>query len=509
MSRVKTIFYNLLTLTAVSLLLRMIGLSFQVYLSSKIGPTGIGLHQLIMSVYFLAATFSISGLRLTATRLAAEEMGLGNESGAKKAVRICLGYSLIASSAIALLLYFGAGWIGKVWLEDPRAVLSLRILSFSLPFLAMGAVLGGYFTAVRRVLKSSLVLVAEQFFRVGVTVLCLGVLWPRGLEYACSALALGACAGEITSFFLLFWLYRLDCRRFQKPGASSDLLVRAQKIAIPVALSAYVTMGIRTMQQPLIPSGLKKSGSSGDRALATYGIIQGMAVPLLMFPGVILHAISDLIIPELAECQAQNWPKRQCYIINRVINIGLVTSIGIMSIIFRFSAPLGLSLYKNPEVGYYLRILAPMIPILYMDLLVDGILKGIGQQISSMGYNIFESVTGLILTYFLLPRFAITGYIFILFFTRALNFFLSINRLRKCIPLKITGMSLLKMLFCIFNALILANLILHRIRLAWFPLSMLAATLFYGALLRLTSAITREDVAWFKSIFRRAKTESE
>ena len=37
-------------LTGVNLLLRFVGTSFQVYLSGKIGASGIGLVQLVMSV---------------------------------------------------------------------------------------------------------------------------------------------------------------------------------------------------------------------------------------------------------------------------------------------------------------------------------------------------------------------------------------------------------------------------------------------------------------------------
>jgi stage V sporulation protein B len=501
LKRIKVIFFNLLTLTAASLLLRTIGMSFQVYLSKKIGPAGIGLLQLIMSIYFLAATFAISGIRLAATRLAAEELGMGREAGARKAIKICLCYSLIFSIVFAILLFCCADFIGRVWLGDARTIFSLRILALSLPFLAICAVMGGYFTAVRRVLKLSAVMIAEQVFRIAATVICLLALLPRGLEYACAGIAIGNCIGEITSCLLLFVLYRLDIRQYENQESSPDLLPRMLRIALPVAFSAYVTSIIRTVQQTLIPYGLKKSGASSERALTTYGTIQGMAIPLLMFPAVLLYAISDLIVPELAECQAQGRPNRLSYIINRVLYLGLITSIGVMSVFFRFSADLGSAIYNSSEAGYYLKILAPLVPIMYMDSIVDGMLKGTGQQLPSMGYNILESLIGVTLIYLLLPKLAVTGYIITLFITRTLNFALSINRLRRVVPLKITAGSICKILFCILNALIISNLILHTLHITWLPLCILITAIAYYLLLRLMSSITGEDLAWFRSIF--------
>ena len=64
MKNVKAFFMNTLLLTATALLMRTIGVAFNAYLSQKIGEAGIGLFQLIMSVYTLAVTFASSGIRL-------------------------------------------------------------------------------------------------------------------------------------------------------------------------------------------------------------------------------------------------------------------------------------------------------------------------------------------------------------------------------------------------------------------------------------------------------------
>ena len=68
---------------------------------------------------------------------------------------------------------------------------------------------------------------------------------------------------------------------------------------------------------------------------------------------------------------------------------------------------------------------------MYTDMTIDGCLKGLGQQVWSMGINILDSLTGLVLVWLLLPPYALNGYIAIIYLTELMNFVLSLIRLRR------------------------------------------------------------------------------
>ena len=91
MFKYKKLVYNTFLLTCSSLLMSCIGMAFQVWLVGRIGPAGIGLYQLVLSVTGLALTFAVSGIRFAATRLVAEEIGRDNDRGIAAAMRRCLG----------------------------------------------------------------------------------------------------------------------------------------------------------------------------------------------------------------------------------------------------------------------------------------------------------------------------------------------------------------------------------------------------------------------------------
>ena len=100
-------------------------------------------------------------------------------------------------------------------------------------------------------------------------------------------------------------------------------------------------------------------------------------------------------------------------------------------IFYSFAPAISNIVYKSKEAAEYIRILSPLVPIMYLDMITDGMLKGLDQQIYSMRYNIIDSSICVILVYLLLPIYAVKGYIIILYISELINFYLSFGRLTK------------------------------------------------------------------------------
>ena len=320
MSRGKKILKNTILLTGTSLLMRTVGISFQVYLTKKIGASGIGLFQLIMSVSMLASTFALSGIRFATTRLVSEELGKSNPGGVKKVILRSLIYALSFGTAAMLALYFNAELLGTKWIGDCRTVLSLRLLSFSLPAFALSHVLSGYFTAVCRVFKSAAVNIAEQIIRIAVVVSALSFTSHYTVESACAVIVAGGIAGEMFSFLMLYVLYIYDRRRYTGRGEKTHgLTKRMFGIALPLAISAYARTALSTLQNLLVPKGFQKSGASAEAALADYGVIEGMVIPIITFPSAFFYSLAELIVPELTEAQVNGRTDYISTLVNRIL----------------------------------------------------------------------------------------------------------------------------------------------------------------------------------------------
>ncbi|MGM9522391.1 MAG: oligosaccharide flippase family protein [Oscillospiraceae bacterium] len=428
----KRLLINTVFLTATSLLLRTMGLVFQVYLSRKLGAAGIGLFQLVMSVNMLAATFAISGIRFAATRLVSEELGKGHGGNVPGVVRRCLFYSVTFGLMASAAMYFSADVVASRFVGDERTALSLRVLSLSLPFLSSGAVLGGYFTGVCRIGQSAVASVSEQVCKIAVSVLLVSRVPSGDVEHMCASVTAGGVAGEVFSFFVILVLYLADRRRYSgKVRNTRGLTLRMLGIAMPLAVSAYARTALNTVQNILVPKGLRRSGATAESALAGYGMIQGMVFPVITFPAVLFSSISELIVPELTEEQVKGRDDRISATANMLLKLCFIFSAGVMGALLCFSDELGQVIYKSGEVGSFIRLLAALMPVMYMDTITDGMLRGLGEHMYSMRINIIDSLLTTVLIYFLLPRFAVYGYIFILYASEIFNFFFSMRRLSR------------------------------------------------------------------------------
>ena len=420
---------NTAILTAAGMLMRAVGLGFQIWLSNQIGASGTGLFFLVLSVNSTAATVAISGARFAATRIVSEELGLGRESGAVCALKRCLYYSLTFGITAGVLLFFSAPCLGSTVLGDARTVPSLKILSAGLPFISAGAVLSGYFTASRKVVKAAAGDIVEQFTRIISTVILFKIFKSSDIGTNCALLSLGGIVGEIISTLLLIMLFVVQKHPKNVRTKENVPMRRITSVAVPLALSAYARTTLSTVQNVLTPIGFRRGGATADAALAKYGKIQGMALPVLTFPAAIFISLADLLVPELTRAQVNERDDLIVSFVTKLLRYCLFFGVGIAAVFITFSKSFGDVFYSDGDVGKYIRYLACLMPVMYMDTVTDGMLRGLGEQVYSMRINIADSIISLILVWTVLPKWGAEGYIFIMYFSEFFNFSLSVGKL--------------------------------------------------------------------------------
>ncbi len=513
MSTVKKFFVNASIMSIVSVFLRVIGVWFSVWLSRTIGEEGMGIYGLTSSVYRLGITFASGGIGFAATRIIAEEIEKKNPREALRAAEKCILFSFVTGFVTSIVFFTFSKPLGEVFLGDARCIASIKVMSISLPFLVMSSVLNAYFTGVRHLSKPAVTMLFEQGVRVSVTMLLLKDFDGTNLAYATLAVILGGVFAEIFSFLLsyLFYMRDKDCLERGKI-TKTPLTRRVFKIAVPVAISSYIRSGLLTVEHMMIPSGLRRHGVDASRALGIYGIISGMVFPILFFPSAFLYAASDLIVPEFAACNASNDTLRTKRLSNKVMQLTSFFSVGVAGVLFGFSHELGRVLYKSDEVGVYLKTLAPLVIIMFFDHLADAILKGLDEQVSVVKYNIIDSVISVFLVWYLVPRFGIGGYIFVVWFGEVVNAIMSTVSLvkRTGIKLRVFNWFFLPSV-CIISSVLITRYLLFLFHGTLgengFSLSVaVALSLFiYSLFMRLAGCITLHDYHLLSLVFAKKK----
>lgn len=427
--RKKRFILNAAITSSTSMIMNLVGVSFNVYISNKVGASGVGLFQLIMSVYGFSVTLASSGINLAATRMISETIAHSEKNAADYIMKKCLAYSAFFGLLSFYLLFTLSDYLAINVLGDKRTLLSLKALSISMVPIALSSAMSGYFIAVRRVYKSASAQLFEQFVKIFASIISLELFSKKGIEYACLCIVVCGSISEIASFLYMYVLFLADKRRYRTNLKSKSALSKLFKIALPVALSTYLRSALITTEHILIPKCLKKSGLNSENSLKCYGIIQGMTLPILLFPSSVLKSFSGLLVPELSECAALGHKREINYIVSQMLKSSMLFAICVSGLFFSFADEIGYVIYKERDVSLYLRLLAPLSVVMYVDGIVDGMLKGLNQQLNSMWYNIIDSAVSVISVIYLLPRYGAAGYIAVIYISELLNAFLSINRL--------------------------------------------------------------------------------
>lgn len=470
-----------------SILLHSISVFFNIFLSNRIGTEGMGLVTLTSGVYSFALTFATSGINFAVVRLVSgslpyDEVSVILDKKANKLVKNIMTraflYCLFFSSIASLALFFGARLIGKYVLDDLRTVPTLKIMALSLVPISLSSAINGYFYAVRRVYKNVIVQFLEQGVKITVISTLLIFIFPSQISYACLAIALGGLISELSSILINVVLYILDRKKHKKsnncivvfcsnPSKNSEGVVNFDVpsvfgSAFPVAVSAYARSFLNTIEHLAIPWGLKKSGMGSSGALASYGVLCGMVFPLIFFPSSVLGAFASLLVPEIASSYEAGDFKRIKRIVSRVFGFSLVFSVCVSGVFVCFSYEIGLFFFDSYEAGHFIRLLAPLVPIMYLDSAVDAILKGLGEQVYTMRINIIDSLISVLLVLILLPNMGIHGYIVVIFVTELFNTTFSIIRLLNKTNFKPNILKwIFKPILCIISATILSRIIFN------------------------------------------------
>lgn len=441
MRRNKVIFIkNALILTITGLLIRFIGMLFRIWLAGAVGAEGIGLYSQVFSFYMLASAFASTGINTAVTRLVSEELARGNSNGVRKILSKCLLVTLFIAAASAFTIYFGADFIAGTIVDDTRAAPSLKTLTLSLPFMGISSCFKGYFIARKKTAPASSSQIFEQLVRIFLVIFLVSRTARDGIAAACRAVILGDVAAEFCSFLYIYISYLIDKNR-QAPTGDGKLdysvLSRLRHIALPITVGRYLNSLLRTAENVLVPRKLEQFGMKGSDALSVFGVIKGMALPLIFFPASFLNALSTLLIPEMSEAVASGKAYKVKYTAEKCIHITLISALPLAVIFFYTAKPLGNIVYGDADAGNIIHMLAPIIPLMYMDSVCDGLLKGLDEQFSIFRNSMIDSICRLGLITFLLPRFGFVGFIGIMYLSNTFTSLMNLFRLKRISKAKV------------------------------------------------------------------------
>ena len=405
---------------------RLIGFFYRIYLSRLFGEEGMGIYQLINPVLSLSFSLTAAGYQTAVSKLVAEKTAR-QEKHTFRPLFAALSISIPLSLLCNFIIYYFSEEIASVLLQETRTAPMLRILSFSIPVASVHSCINGYFYGIKKTGVPAATQFIEQCIRVGSVYWLSCRVLAKGNNLTINVAVLGLVLGEIGSMLVsLFSMYmvlyrtshvhvRDDFRTVSfhpnKTYAPTGVYGPLMSMVLPLTANRIVLNLLQSLESVSIPAKLRLYGYDTATALSVYGVLTGMAMPLIFFPNALTNSISVLLLPMISEAYALgDMDKVKKYTL-QTVRFCILLGFACMSVFLLTGRFIGGTMFHSELAGHFILTLSFLCPFLYLDTTLSSILQGLGMAGHIFVMNVISLMLRLAFVFYAIPKFGITGYL--------------------------------------------------------------------------------------------------
>ena len=413
-------------LTLSGLLSRVIGFFYRIYLSQHFGEEGMGIYQLTGPILGLTYALCISGIQSAIAKQIAEK-------SSKKVLYIGLCISLSLSLLCMFFLINKAEYLAGNVFYEPRLTTLITVLAYSLPLACIHSCINGYFFGKKQAKYPAILQLLEQLARVLSVVIILNLNDKKGIETPLYVTVVGLLIGEITSSLFSILFYKLEKKKLtvEINAPASSIVLEIFRYSIPLTTTRIVVGLLQSAENIYIPQNLLLAGYDTKEALSLFGVLTGMALPMIMFPTAITNSLSSMLLPAVSEQNAENTPRKLSGMIKKSVSFCMI--LGFISFIgfFLLGKFLGNFLFHSSLAGTFIMSLSFICPFLYTNTSLGAIINGLGKTGFTFFIHIVSTLIRLVFVFFMIPRFGILGYLWGVLLSQLFTFFISFLYINK------------------------------------------------------------------------------
>ncbi|MBD5159319.1 MAG: oligosaccharide flippase family protein [Ruminococcus sp.] len=393
-------------LTLMQLFLDTASLLLNVFITKQLGAEAIGILTLMGSFLGLAGILSNGNAFLCTSRLVSEEMGKTNSNPDKiltHGIKLCL----MLSVSVSVILFVFAEPLSNKFFSGAKMETAIKFMPLALISGAVSACFKGYFNASRKASVSAVGDIIEFIIKsLVIIVMTLSATNPDE-NTVCRIMIAGIIAGNI---FSLFYCLIVFVHSHEKCTGKCSLNFRKYiSYAFPIMAGSILTSALSSTNDALIPMCLRQSGDSVNEALSRFGIFEAIVIPTLFFPSVVLCSMSGIIVSESARASASGNMDRIRSLTERLIRYTIIFAVFASAVLMKFGDTVGELLGGGELAGKMITIIAPVVPFIYMEIISEALIKGMGlQSFSSLNY-LAEYAIRISVVLVFVPKFSFYG----------------------------------------------------------------------------------------------------
>ncbi len=374
-----------------------LGFLYRIILSRILGPEGLGVYQVSLSVFAVFLTVSSSGLPITLSRTIAKHRAHGYAEGEHRATTA----AILITAGLSLTLTLGLFLLRKPFsavFSDPRCADLFYILIFGLSFTSVYAVIRGNFWGNKRFFAYSLIELIEEIVMivVGVGLLLLVHTGPADVNKA----AIAVLISYLASFSIALVYFIRKGGKFRSPKGEIRPLLKA---SVPVTAMRTCSSLTGSLISVIFPMSLMNIGMSSARAMSAYGVVGGMVMPILTIPCSLISSIALVLVPELSECYYKGDRKKLSALTSKALSSTLLIAGALIPFLTVCGEGVGVFLYSNAESGLLISRSALILVPMSVTMISTSILNSLGCERYTLLFFLFGAAAMFACAWFLPP----------------------------------------------------------------------------------------------------------
>ena len=254
-SKKETFLQSVITLIFSQVLIKLLGLVYNLYLTNRegFGDKGNGIVSASYQIYALLLTISSIGVPNAISKLVSERVALGDHKGAHRIFKIAFATFAVIGLVGTLMLFFGAHLIAVEWLQIPEAEMTLVALSPAIFFVAIASVMRGYFNGRQHIKATARSQTLEQVFKTALTIILVeivAIVSNVSTEWMAAGATLATTLATMTGFGYLYLYYKVRRKEIAQEIKSTvnykyervrSIVKKIVLVSLPIAITAILS----------------------------------------------------------------------------------------------------------------------------------------------------------------------------------------------------------------------------------------------------------------------------
>ena len=370
----------------------------KITISRLIGSEGLSMYMLVLPTLNLLISLSQFGLPIAISKLVSEET-----KNNKRLLFSTLPIIIITNLSLIIIVNILAKYISTTLLHNKDLYISIVATTCVIPFTTISNICRSYFFGKEKMLPHVISNITEDLTRFILTIIFVPKILKISLKYTVCFIILTNVISELASTLILIIFLPKNTNISKKDIVPNKTYIKETlRIGIPNTTGRLIGSIGYFLEPIILTYFLTNNGYSNTYISHEYAVIQGYVMPIILLPSFFTLAISQALLPIIS----REYAKRNMIIVKKRINqallLTLTLGITINILIMTNSKFLLNIIYKTNEGINYLKILAPITILQYLQSPLSFSLEAIGKSkinlISSLISSFSRTISLIILS---------------------------------------------------------------------------------------------------------------